>query len=255
MPPAPAASPLKIIEDALAPTRVRLYGLVFTSPGKNSVPIQRILRYRVPFLATERALIHTPHVSDASATQGPVEGDADRLASSRPSKTKIKNSLERFRTFAVELIELPQGRFNQLEFPEEIKEALIEARKLTSLGARRRQMSFVARLVEDLDIEAIRETLRNLDHGRSIPKATPETTSEAVVLTEAEAMAEKLMDGDDQTVFALAHHFGPAERQTLRIFLRKTKKTLQAGGNRTELRKALAKYLGTLRSEAGQESY
>jgi ribosome-associated protein len=209
----------------------------------------------VPFLATERALINTPHVSDASATQGPAEGDSDRLASSRPSKTKIKNSLERFRKFAVELIELPQGRFNQLEFPEEIKEALIEARKLTSLGARRRQMSFVARLVEELDIESIRETLRNLDHGRSIPKPTPETPSETVVLTEAEVMAEQLLDGDDQTVFALPYPFGPAERQNLRLFVRKKKKTLQAGGNRTELRKDLAKYLGTLRSTIGQDSY
>jgi ribosome-associated protein len=181
------------------------------------------------------------NVSDASATQGPLEGDFERPHYSRPSKTQIKNSLERFRKFTVELVELPQGRFNQLELPEEIKEALTTARNLTSLGARRRQMSFVARLVEDLDIEAIRETIRNLDHGRA-----PKPTSETVAMTEAEMTAEKLLDADDQTVFALSSCLGPADRQALRLFLRKTKKALQGGGERTKLRKDLAGYLATL---------
>ena len=200
----------------------------------------------------ERALINTPNLSDASVTEELVQGDFDLLSSSRPSKTKLKNSLERFRKFTAEMVELPQGRFNQLDFPEDIKEALTMARKLTSHGARRRQMSFVARLVEDLDIEAIRERVRNLDHG-IMPKPMPGSTVEAAALTEVEAMAEKLLDGNDQTIFALSSRFDPSERQSLRHFLRKSKKSLGAGGNRTELRKALASFLGTLHASDDRE--
>jgi ribosome-associated protein len=203
----------------------------------------------------ERALINTPNLSDASVTEELVQGDLDLLSSSRPSKTKLKNSLERFRKFTAEMVELPQGRFNQLDFPEDIKEALTMARKLTSHGARRRQMSFVARLVEDLDIDAIRERVRNLDHGIMPKKSMPGSTPEAAALTEVEAMAKKLLDGNDQTIFALSSRFDPSDRQSLRHFLRKSKKSLEAGGNRTELRKALASFLGTLHaSEDWEES-
>jgi ribosome-associated protein len=145
------------------------------------------------------------------------------------------------------MVDLPQGRFNQLEFPEDIKEALITARNLASHGARRRQMSFVARLVEDLDIDAIRETIRNLDHGRA-PSSTAAAPSASPATAEAELLANRLLDGDDQTVYALSASFDPSERQSLRHFLRKTKKSLQSGGNRAELTKALATYLGTLRT-------
>lgn len=196
-------------------------------------------------------MIQTPNVTDASSTLDPLDDDLDRQSSSRPSKTKLKNSLERFRKFTVELVELPQGRFNQLEFPEDIKEALVAARRLTSLGARRRQMSFVSRLVQDLDIEAIRETIRNLDHGRP-SKPTTDTPCETRAMTGVEVMADKLLGGDDQAVFALTSGFAPSERQMLRTYLRKTKKTLQAGGNRNVLRKDLANYLSSLRSAEEQ---
>lgn len=195
-------------------------------------------------------MINTPNMSDASSTRGQFEGEFEHPHHSRPSKTQLKNSLDRFRQFTVELVELPQGRFNQLELPEDIKEALITARNLTSLGARRRQMSFVARLVEDLNIEAIRDTIRNLDHGRR-----QKPTNQTGAMTDAEMTAEKLLDADDQTVFALSSCFSPGDRQMLRIFLRKTKKLLQGGVERTKLRKDLAVYLATLPSMGSQEDF
>lgn len=199
-------------------------------------------------------MINTPFVSDASKTQDFTLGDFDRLPPDRPSKTKRKNNLARFREFTTELVELSQGRFHQLDLPEDIKQAVAEARKLTSMGAKRRQMSFVARLVEDLDIEALRETIRSMDHGRP-PKSAAPVPPEPVSVTGTDVLAEQLLDGDDQAVFALADRFGPSERQMLRLFLRKIKKNLARGDCRKGLVKAITQYLSTLAPLGDQDSF
>jgi len=54
-----------------------------------------------------------------------------------------------------ELLTLRPAQFAALALPEWLEEAVVEARRLTSFGAKRRQMLFIGKLMRKLDEEAI----------------------------------------------------------------------------------------------------
>lgn len=61
-----------------------------------------------------------------------------------------------------ELVELRPERRTALALPERLEEAVVEARRLTSFGAQRRQAQFIGKLMRKLDeatIAAIRKAL------------------------------------------------------------------------------------------------
>ena len=60
------------------------------------------------------------------------------------------------------LVTLKPERLAELPLPERLRDAIAEARRLTSFGARRRQIQFVGKLMRQLDevsVAAIREAL------------------------------------------------------------------------------------------------
>lgn len=54
-----------------------------------------------------------------------------------------------------ELLKLRPDQFAALELPERLEEAVAEARRLTSFGAKRRQMLFIGKLMRQLDEAAV----------------------------------------------------------------------------------------------------
>lgn len=80
-----------------------------------------------------------------------------------PSRSARKRMSHDLRRLGEELVELRPQRLHALPLPERLQEAIAEARRLTSFGARRRQVQFVGKLMRQLDDEAvaaIREALR-----------------------------------------------------------------------------------------------
>jgi ribosome-associated protein len=64
----------------------------------------------------------------------------------------------------VELVALRPERRAALALPESLEEAVVEARRLTSFGAQRRQAQFIGKLMRKLDEEslaAIRKALQS----------------------------------------------------------------------------------------------
>ena len=61
-----------------------------------------------------------------------------------------------------ELLRLRPDQFTALSLPERLEEAIAEARRLTSFGAKRRQMLFIGKLMRQLDeaeVAAIRSAV------------------------------------------------------------------------------------------------
>jgi ribosome-associated protein len=54
-----------------------------------------------------------------------------------------------------ELLKLRPDQIAALELPERLEEAVAEARRLTSFGAKRRQMLFIGKLMRQLDEAAV----------------------------------------------------------------------------------------------------
>lgn len=85
-----------------------------------------------------------------------IEGDE---APSRSARKRMSHDLRRL---GEELVALRPERLVALPLPERLHEAIVEARRLTSFGARRRQIQFIGKLMRQLDEElvtAIREAV------------------------------------------------------------------------------------------------
>lgn len=81
-----------------------------------------------------------------------------------PSRSQRKRESRELTRLGEELVALPADRCAKLDLPERLADALIEAKRLTSFGARRRQALFIGKLMRALDDEAlarIRRVLRN----------------------------------------------------------------------------------------------
>lgn len=77
-----------------------------------------------------------------------------------PSKTQRKQQMEALQTLGEELVALSAERIRKIEIPDELREALRAAQRLTRPDdARRRQMQYIGKLMRSVDAEPIRAAL------------------------------------------------------------------------------------------------
>lgn len=80
-----------------------------------------------------------------------------------PSRTARKKASESLQHLGEELIAARKALLAGLPLPDELKDAIFEARNITSFGARRRQVQLIGKLMRRLDddaVDAIRAALR-----------------------------------------------------------------------------------------------
>ena len=77
----------------------------------------------------------------------------------RPSKTQRKKAVHALQDLGVELVELPEERLEAIEMPETLRDAVMEARRITAHEAKRRQMQYIGKLMRKVDAEPIRAKL------------------------------------------------------------------------------------------------
>lgn len=77
----------------------------------------------------------------------------------RPSKTKIKEAMHELQDLGAELIELSVGQLKKINLPDNLLDAVRECQKISSHGARRRQMLYIGKLMRNIDDAPIREGL------------------------------------------------------------------------------------------------
>lgn len=80
----------------------------------------------------------------------------------RPSKTKQKEAMHELRDLGAELVELSVGQLKRINVPETIFDAVRECQKITTHGARRRQVAYLGKLMRGVDDEPIRAGLAML---------------------------------------------------------------------------------------------
>jgi ribosome-associated protein len=83
--------------------------------------------------------------------------------SRRRSKTKAKEEVEALQDLGKRLVGVGNDRLKKLDIPESLRDAVLEAKKITSHGALRRQMQYIGKLMRDVDIDPIQEMLDELD--------------------------------------------------------------------------------------------
>lgn len=134
-----------------------------------------------------------------TAVRNNVDATSD---DTRPvSKTRRKAEMHALQDLGVTLVELETRQFNALvgevELPERLREALVQARGITARGGRKRQLQYIGKLMRDVDPEPIARWLDRLAHGRQHDAAHQHAL---------EQWRERLLDEPDALDLLMAEH-------------------------------------------------
>jgi ribosome-associated protein len=88
-------------------------------------------------------------------------GDPQDHADEPPSKSELKRQSRDLQDLGQALVDLPPAEFDALPVPEDLRDAVVAARRITSHGARVRQRLYIGKLLRNIDPEPIREALAN----------------------------------------------------------------------------------------------
>jgi len=132
------------------------------------------------------------------------------------SKTQIKNEAEALQELGMELLRLPIQRLKRMALPDDLLNALIEARSITSKIAGKRQRQFIGALMRDVDPEPIRQAL--------LLKANDDLSLESATVKETRIWLDKVLTGDPASLDEFMSVCPGLEHQRLRQLLRNIKK-------------------------------
>ncbi|WP_219217981.1 ribosome biogenesis factor YjgA [Variovorax boronicumulans] len=138
------------------------------------------------------------------------------------SKTDLKRESAELQKLGEDLLDLRAGLFDKLPIGEKLRDAVIEARRITNFEGKRRQMQFIGKLMRLQDpgvLDAVRAALDEQHHGPA---------EESALLHEAERWRDQLIADDDALGGWIETH--PAtDSQQLRALVRQARKDLKAG--------------------------
>ncbi len=135
------------------------------------------------------------------------------------SKTKRKQQMHELQALGASLVELPESLLGDMQLDDALRRAVLEAKRMRSHEARRRQMQYIGRLMRDVDPEPIRARIAQLE-GTSAQAAAQHRRLEAL-------RARLLEDDAALTEFAAAHP--GADLQALRTLVRNARREAKEG--------------------------
>jgi ribosome-associated protein len=83
------------------------------------------------------------------------ELDMELKAEFLGSRAKQKAESDALQKLGIELLDLPENRWEKLDLPEKLFDALKEAKRITNHEGRRRQLQFIGKLMRKIDPEPI----------------------------------------------------------------------------------------------------
>jgi ribosome-associated protein len=136
------------------------------------------------------------------------------------SRTALKKASEKLEEIGEELLFAREDLVAELSLPEELRDAILDAREFTSFGAKRRQTKFIGKLMRRLDTEEL-ETVRaalQVEHGQA--------AKDAQILHRAEKWRDSLIS-DDKQLGQWIEEFPGGDIQQLRALIRQARKDAQ----------------------------
>lgn len=140
-------------------------------------------------------------------------------ASGSVSKTRRKQEMHELQALGAALVDLPEAQIRSLQLDEDLREAVLEAKRISSHEARRRQLQYIGRLMRAVDPAPIRARLEALEGSSA------EATARHRRL---EQLRERLLADDAALTDFVAAHPG-ADAQALRTLIRNARREQKEG--------------------------
>ena len=158
-----------------------------------------------------------PFARSGDITVEDIDNDAGQY--SGPSKSQRKRDMTALQDLGAELVTLSKERLAKIEMPERLREALLEAQRITRHEAKRRQMQYIGKIMRDVDAAPLRAAM---DEINGVSKAA------TIRQHQLERLRTRLME--DEAVFGeVARDFPAADMQHLRQLRRNAVKEAQQG--------------------------
>ena len=127
--------------------------------------------------------------------------------------------MHELQALGAELVELSDHVLAGVQMPDELREAVMEARRIKAHEGRRRQIQYIGRLMRDVDAAPLREQLDALN-GHS--------AAEGARHRRLEALREKLL-ADDMALTEYVNTHAGADPQELRTLIRNARREQKEG--------------------------
>ncbi len=131
-----------------------------------------------------------------------------------PSKTKRKQEMTNLQKLGVEIVALKKSQIEQLDLPEQLLDAVMEAKRLKQFEAIRRQMQFIGKIMRGIDAAPIQH---QIDAWNGV------NHQETVRLHQLELWRDRLIAEDNALSEYLNAHPG-CDAQQLRTLIRNARK-------------------------------
>jgi ribosome-associated protein len=132
------------------------------------------------------------------------------------SRTKKKQHVEELQKLGAALVNLPPMQLESLALPEVLTKAVLDAQRITSHEARRRQIQYIGKVMRKVDPEPVRAALAAVAGKSAAARAQQRRL---------ESWRERLI-GDDEALTAFAGEHAGADLQALRTLIRNARKEI-----------------------------
>jgi ribosome-associated protein len=137
----------------------------------------------------------------------------------RPSKTQRKKDMHALQALGEELVGLSRDQLAGIDLPDELREAIAFAHRVTSHEGRRRHMQYIGKLMRTVDADDIRA---------AIGRATGASRVAVALMHLAERWRDRLLADDEALTDFMAERPG-ADVQWLRATIRAARREHGAG--------------------------
>lgn len=145
--------------------------------------------------------------------------DESASAAERPSKTQRKRASEQLQSLGQQLARLADDELARIDLPDDVREAIEFAHRVTSHEGRRRHMQYIGKLMRRLDADTVRA---------QIASATGKSRAAVSLMHRAESWRDRLLTDDEALTGFMAEH-PAADGQWLRAAIRAARREREAG--------------------------
>lgn len=149
------------------------------------------------------------------------------------SKTRRKRECDAMQKIGEDLITLKLSELEQIDIPDRLRDAILEAHKIKQHGALKRHKQFIGKIMRDIDADDIAKQLNDLRHKDDLNNAN---------FKRIEKWRDRIINDGDKALDELVAEFPNIDRQHIRQLVRKAHKEQETNKPPTAFRQ-IFKYL------------
>ncbi|MEM7282667.1 MAG: ribosome biogenesis factor YjgA [Pseudomonadota bacterium] len=133
------------------------------------------------------------------------------MSNDKPSKTQKKREMLALQDLGERLITLSEHQLEKITLPEDLAQAVHEARNMTKRGALYRQKQYIGKVMRQLDCTPIKDALAKLDRVKR---------QQIALFKQAETWRDRILSGTPEDIEAFVNSYPDADRQQIRAWRR-----------------------------------